>query len=494
MSGLVWLQIFEHLGVPCAEVPWPRDLASMARVDRQLRAHALSRLLVEVFIVNRVRTSRGGGEGGFDMGGWVAHVAELLRLHKPVRSRVRRLVVDSRDDQDSVQLRYIDFLLAIEPLAQIIGHARKLRRVELRRISVAPQVHAALYRLTHLARLELDHAYLCPLPTPTRLKLVHLRTLVVRKHVSLSAGDDTEADALTQFVLSAPTLHTLHADDPLLSTLTHRRLKLHVRCLTISLPCDTRKVLRCFPDLTSLEFALLPLRDLDPNLVPPPPTLPRPIAGVCAYVPRRPVHSVDILNICDTDHLVGLVKALKSATVPTRALRLLLNTRGSVEHRTTRLARLDELPELEHLVVDSDMGFQTDEAFARPFTAKLAPKLTALTRLDVIGVVGGGGLFLHPADMHKAHPSQYHQQRELVGFGGGDPRLLRHWRTACAHDPPPPAAWEEELAREWGAACPVLDSVSWGVWRWVRTRGGGGGGEVDVWTPRVREVELRLLQ
>ena len=67
-----------------------------------------------------------------------------------------------------------------------------------------------------------------------------------------------------------------------------------------------------------------------------------------------------------------------------------------------------------------------------------------------------------------------------------DPRFVTHWRALLASNPPTPAPWEEELARKWGKHCPLLCSVSWGVWMWVRSG--------DEWIPKVRELELRLSQ
>jgi len=169
----VWMHIARELAVPTVDVPWPRDLAALAQVARQVRPVALSLLLSRLHFVNPSKGSK------FPLAAWVEHVATLLDTgDKTLRNAVRTVIVDSREHQDSMQLRYIDFLVAVQPLGRIIRDARRIKRLTLRRVSVTPDIHAALYRLHGLRRLEIEYSYLAPSPSDRpRHKLKELKTV-----------------------------------------------------------------------------------------------------------------------------------------------------------------------------------------------------------------------------------------------------------------------------------------------------------------------------
>ena len=123
----VWLQIVDLLPQSSTEVPWAPELGILARVNSQLRGIALSNLLAQIFIVNPTK------ECTASFATWVEHLVSLL---EPNDARVRTLVVDSRCEQDDIQLNYISFLDAITPLERIINRANRLKRIELRRVSL----------------------------------------------------------------------------------------------------------------------------------------------------------------------------------------------------------------------------------------------------------------------------------------------------------------------------------------------------------------------
>jgi len=186
--------------------------------------------------------------------------------------------------------------------------------------------------------------------------------LVIRKQPGMAIGDDQEADGFMHILLAASNLQTLHADDPVLTSLGRvRNFKAPVRSLVLTHQCDLRRLLRCFPDLTSIEFGCMPLSSIDSRLSPKLERFRGPVPCVMPLVPGRPVHSVDISSVCDSDQIACVVQALRRATVPTRAFRFPLTTRGNVEYRMRMLACVADLADLEQLAVDSDVGVQTTE-------------------------------------------------------------------------------------------------------------------------------------
>ncbi|EJD51143.1 hypothetical protein AURDEDRAFT_111802 [Auricularia subglabra TFB-10046 SS5] len=461
----VWLTIIALLPQPCEVCPRPKALSALYGTNRFLRRIMKRIFYSRLFLVNPLANST------VDLAGFVQnHVAELER-DRELRHCVRELVIKSHEGDLGFKYAYPDFLSAVEPFERILHKLGGVRKIEFQRLALSSTGHAALYRLQHLQSLEFDFTYLAPLPnglSPPKSKLKRLSQIVIHKQTSVQ--DQVELDTLVALVLAAPALRSLQAEEPILSTLAKRRRRLQLEHLCVTLPKDLHALLRCCPSLRSIEFAFIPISAPVPELVPKLERYRGPVHGMRSYVPGRPVHTVDITGTCDPEQLDGTIPSLLSATAPTRAVKFTLGSRGCLAYRMGKLEQLSSLSELEQLVVDSDVGCQTTESFAREFTARLAGKLTKLEALDVVGVDA---------------PGNFPLQQYL-----GDPRLQSHVRERFFASPPPPADWELELAKEWAAKCPGLKGISWGPWRWDR-RTCARSGE-DVWVRRRRALELRL--
>ncbi|KAH7100386.1 hypothetical protein BKA62DRAFT_253338 [Auriculariales sp. MPI-PUGE-AT-0066] len=466
----VWCQIAGLLPLPTAEQPWPIEMATVSQLCSQLRSITLPRLIERIFFMNPTKNRQA------HLGNWVEHITNLVATNR-LRSRVRKVVVDSRCEQDDCQLKYIDFLAALAPLERLLRLTTKLHHLELRRFSVTTGVHAQIFRLQHLRYLELSHTYLPPLSEgENRYKLKELRSITIRKTLDSMRNDD-ETIALVNLVRVATNLYTLHADEPVLYMLTRQRKRLPVRALILSLPRDIQGLLRYCPDLISIEFSLLANSLIDQALIPNLEQFTGPIRGVCSYVPGRPVHYLNVAGVSDGDQVEGAVHAALGATVKTRAFRATLATLGSPEFRVRKLARIAALGDLEMLDIDSDLGWQSSEEFARLFTKRLLGSFPKLRRLDIVGTDNNIQLTL----------TDHIQQRYLAEHR--DPRLQAHWRRMLTQDPPAPTLWEQELAVLWGERCPDLQFVRWGIWTWERRRRAD---KADEWVPFVRHADTKF--